>query len=131
MGDGHHGWAAAEIVLFLRDCMVREVEGKLVLFGSKNQRVVTRGKNVQITNAPTDFGLVSVALEFESNSRCVLKFQNEFFAENRPGVIEVLLPFETSKVTASSPFDVLTSESTSESTIIRCSSTVRTIFIEW
>ena len=130
MGDGHHGWAAAEIVLFLRDCMVREAEGKLVFFGTKNCRVVSKGRDTRIADVPTDFGLASVSLQFESDTRCVLKFQNEFIAENRPGVIEVLLPFATSKVAASSPSDVLTSESTSDATIIRCSSTVRTIFID-
>jgi hypothetical protein len=31
MGDGHHGWAAAEPLTFVRDLLVREVTGGLAL----------------------------------------------------------------------------------------------------
>jgi len=130
MGDGHHGWAAAEIVLFLRDCLVRERDGSLVFFGSGSRRIVERGVNVRMENLPTDFGLVSASLTFESDHRCVLQFENDFFEENRPEALEILLPFASRTVTASSPRESVTAESHNDRSAIRCSSTVKTLFIE-
>ena len=43
MGDGHHGWAAAEIVLFLLDCLVREIHESLHAIPRYSRRNVTVG----------------------------------------------------------------------------------------
>ncbi len=130
MGDGHHGWAAAEIVLLLRNYLVKEKEGILSIFGGCSDRLVSKGKNTTIRNAPTDFGSVTATLEFEAENRCMLKFENRFFDDNRPRAIEVTLPFAVSAVTASTPNEVLATERCESSTLIRCASSVRTLFIE-
>ena len=130
MGDGHHGWAAAEIILFLRDCIVRENGGTLELFGSRNDRIVTRGKDTYLRNLPTDYGLVSASLRFESNTRCVLQFENEFFNDARPTSIDVTLPFLPKQVAPSSPSETVSVISTNGWSTIHCSSTIKTLFIE-
>jgi hypothetical protein len=130
MGDGHHGWAAAEIILFLRDCLVKETDGKLVLFGGANDRLVRKGKKTQLLNVPTDYGTIGASLEFESEHRCVLQIQSEFFADHRPTSIEIVLPFAAKRVAASSPHDLLRLEMHEDSTSISCSSVIRTLFIE-
>jgi hypothetical protein len=130
MGDGHHGWAAAEIILFLRDCLVKETEGKLVLFGGANNRLVRVGKKTRLENVPTNYGTISATIDFESEHRCVLQIQSEFFADHRPVSIEVILPFASKRVAASLPDDLLGLELREDSTAISCSSVVRTLFIE-
>ena len=62
MGDGHHGWAAAEIILFLRSCMVKEENGVISLFKGNINRLVQKGKNVKLKNVPTTFGEISCSL---------------------------------------------------------------------
>ena len=130
MGDGHHGWAAAEIVLFLRDCLVGESEGKLTLFGGATDRLIRAGKSMRLINVPTDYGLISAILEFETDHRCVLQIQSQFFGDHRPDIIEIKLPFASRTVAASHPDNLLASASHDDSTTITCSSVVRTLFIE-
>ena len=130
MGDGPHGWAAAEIVLFLRDCLVRESEGRLLLFQGANEQMVRKGANLRVTDAPTTFGTLNVALEFESDRRCVLKFRNEFHSEAPPASIDVILPFGSAKVSASIPDHIIQCEAGETATSISCTSTVRTVFVD-
>jgi hypothetical protein len=130
MGDGHHGWAAAEIILFVRDCLVQESEGRLIVFGGANNRLVSKGKTTRLVNVPTDFGPISVELEFESEERCVVQIQNKFFSEIRPDSIEIMLPFACKAVAASRPDDLLNVMLGKDSTVISCSSVIRTLFID-
>jgi hypothetical protein len=130
MGDGHHGWAAAEIILFLRDCLVKETERGLVLFGGANGRLIGKGKPTRLTDVPTDYGTISVDLGFESERRCVIQIQSKFFADSRPDLIEIVLPFPSRSIAASRPDDLLRTELRDNSTLIVCSSVIRTLFIE-
>ena len=130
MGDGHHGWAAAEIILFIRDCLVKETEGKLILFGGVNSRIIRKGRKTKMSNVPTGFGTISVNLDFESESRCVVQIQSQFFADCRPELVEVVLPFASKNITSSHPNDVLSVDMAPNSTTITCSSVVRTLFID-
>lgn len=130
MGDGHHGWAAAEIVLFLRDCMVREVGNGLLLFGGRNNRLVERGRETRVENAPTDFGPVSVSVQFETDHRCVVEFGNKFFAENRPGFIDLELPFIPRRLASSPPRAIIRSGTADGFSIIHCTPGVKTLFMD-
>ncbi len=130
MGDGHHGWASAEIILFVRDCLVQESEGRLILFGGANKRLVSKGRTTRMVNVPTDYGPISAELEFESEDRCVIQIQNKFFAEIRPDTIEIVLPFACKAVAASRPDDLLNVFLQKDSTVISCSSVIRTLFID-
>ena len=62
MGDGHHVWAAAEWVLMVRNCFVREEGDRLVLCAGVPGRWLREGDSVQFGPAPTSFGPLSITL---------------------------------------------------------------------
>ncbi len=62
MGDGHHGWAAAEFLSFVRSMLVRETSDGLELFSMIPESWY--GQGVEIHDAPTRFGTVSFALRW-------------------------------------------------------------------
>ena len=62
MGDGHHVWAAAEWVLMVRNCFVREEGDRLILCAGIGERWLQEGGPVVFGPAPTCFGPVSITL---------------------------------------------------------------------
>lgn len=62
MGDGHHGWAAAELLSFVRTMLVRETSDGLALLSM----IPTRwyGQGIEVHDAPTRFGTLSFALRW-------------------------------------------------------------------
>uniref|UniRef100_UPI0025C5D634 hypothetical protein n=1 Tax=Desulfonatronospira sp. TaxID=1962951 RepID=UPI0025C5D634 len=62
MGDGQHGWAAAEWIMMMRNMFVREEGGGLVLFSGVFPEWITSGKEVSFGPAPTAYGPVELAL---------------------------------------------------------------------
>jgi hypothetical protein len=54
-----HGWAIAELHLLLRDCLVFENGGQLVLLGGVPEDRFTSGMGIKVENLPTHFGNVS------------------------------------------------------------------------
>ncbi len=106
MGDGHHGWAAAEVILFLRDCLLRETPTSLEIFRGAGP-FLKQSLPLRIHNAPTAFGRVNCDVSFESRHRCILAFNNTFPANRAPSSIEVFLPFGVKRVLPSSPTHLL------------------------
>lgn len=93
MGDGQHVWAAAEWVLMVRNCFVREEDDRLVLGSGIAQRWLDQGAAVCFGPAPTAFGAVSVdiAAEGDGASRCVsVAWRGDWHATAPP--VEVRLP---------------------------------------
>ena len=70
MGDGHHGWAAAEFLSFVRSMLVRETSDGLALFSMIPERWY--GQGVEIHDAPTRFGTVSFALRWHGERPALL-----------------------------------------------------------
>ncbi len=63
MGDGQHAWAAAEWVLMIRNCFLREeAPDRLILCSGIPREWRTPGKKVFCGPAPTPWGPVSVSL---------------------------------------------------------------------
>ncbi len=60
MGDGQHVWAAAEWVLMLRNCFVREEGTGLVLGSGLRPDWLTAGRPLRLGPAPTSFGTLRV-----------------------------------------------------------------------
>jgi len=130
MGDGHHGWAAAEIVLFLRSCMVKEENGVISLFKGNANRLIQKGKNIRMKNVPTSFGVISCSLLFNDEGSAVIHFEGNFGGDPLPAAIEIHLPFAVKNVAASSP-DHISAKTVDETTsLVRCSPKVRTLFIK-
>ena len=62
MGDGQHVWAAAEWVLMMRNCFVREKENGLIFCSGVLPEWHEDGKEIFFGPAPTPFGPVTVRL---------------------------------------------------------------------
>jgi hypothetical protein len=62
MGDGHHGWAAADFLSFVRTMLVRETPGGLALASMLPESWY--GQGVEVHGAPTRFGTVSFAIRW-------------------------------------------------------------------
>ncbi len=65
MGDGQHIWAAAEWVLMIRNCFIREEEDVLILVSGIPSQWLTEGSELSFGPAPTPFGDLSVSLRAE------------------------------------------------------------------
>ena len=91
MGDGQHVWAAAEWVMMIRNCFVREEHGQL-LIGSGIPSAWLEGSGRESINfgpAPTPHGPVSVAIEPAADSVAV-RWSGEW--RSSAPEIEVRLP---------------------------------------
>ncbi|MEO5573653.1 MAG: hypothetical protein ABIR48_04120 [Gammaproteobacteria bacterium] len=68
MGDGQHVWAAAEWVMMMRNCFVREEADTLILVSGIPTRWLATGKPVSFGPAPTSFGNISITLRSNTQS---------------------------------------------------------------
>jgi len=62
MGDGQHGWAAAEWVMMIRNLFVREEGDRLILCSGIHSRWLQSDTPVSFGPTPTPFGEVSVKI---------------------------------------------------------------------
>jgi hypothetical protein len=79
MGDGHHGWTAADVLNFVRMLLVRETDGGLVLLSLLPQQ--WRGGRIAVCQAPTHHGLLSYEVTWQGD-RPVLRWQRH----GEPGI---------------------------------------------
>jgi hypothetical protein len=89
MGDGHHVWAAAEWVLMIRNCFVREEQDGLVLCGGVPARWLRQVQPIRFGPAPTSFGTVSIELTPQNET---VKIDWKADWRGREPAIEIRLP---------------------------------------
>ncbi len=130
MGDGHHGWAAAEVVLFLRDCLLREHEDGIELFAGAASHLIRKGKNFSLLNAHTAFGRMNVSLEFQTENTFTISFTSRFFPKSLPTTIDVFLPWRARKISPSSPHHLIGRKDLPRGMKIRFSPEVTTALIQ-
>ena len=73
MGDGHHGWAAADFLSFVRNLLVREVDDSvptLALCSMLPDEWL--GQGVEVHDAPTHFGRLSYAVRWHGERPAIL-----------------------------------------------------------
>ena len=70
MGDGQHGWAAADFLSFVRCMLVRETVGGLDLCTLLPDD--WRGHELEVHNAPTHFGRLSYAIRWHGERPALL-----------------------------------------------------------
>jgi hypothetical protein len=70
MGDGHHGWAAADFLSMVRSTLVREVEGGLALCSMIPDHWF--GQGIEVHDAPTHAGLLSFAVRWHGERPALL-----------------------------------------------------------
>jgi hypothetical protein len=70
MGDGHHGWAAADFLSFVRNLLVREVPGGLALCSLLPDAWI--GQSIEVHDAPTHAGRLSFAVRWHGERPALL-----------------------------------------------------------
>jgi hypothetical protein len=93
MGDGQHVWAAAEWILMMRNCFLREEEDTLIMGGGVFPAWLSGDETLSFGPAPTAFGTVSMTIEPEKMaSPEAARVSWEGVWHRRPPRIEVRLP---------------------------------------
>ncbi len=62
MGDGQHVWAAAEWVLMIRNCFVREEGNRLILCSGIPRIWLEKNQKITFGPAPTSFGSIQISI---------------------------------------------------------------------
>ena len=70
MGDGHHGWAAADFLSFVRDLVVRETRDGLAVASAVPDSWV--GQGWEVHDAPTAWGTLSYAVRWHGERPALL-----------------------------------------------------------
>ncbi|MGP9799394.1 hypothetical protein [Rheinheimera sp. NSM] len=91
MGDGHHVWAAAEWLLMLRNCFVREEGQRLVLGSGVPQRWLAQRTPIQFGPAPTSFGSISIEIITDAEHGVVVNWQADWHNDTPPA-LDIALP---------------------------------------
>jgi hypothetical protein len=95
MGDGQHVWAAAEWIMMLRNCFVREEGECLVIGAGVSQEWLANGQVISFGPAATSFGQVTIVIEPQSSAiedieSHIIRWQAEW--HSKAPMIEVRLP---------------------------------------
>jgi hypothetical protein len=93
MGDGHHGWAAAEIILFLLDCLVSEEGATLSFFKDATAGMIPWGRNTSFQGIATSFGKVGCTLNYETEGQALCSLSLDPISEKKPSAVDIYLPF--------------------------------------
>ncbi|MBV8160840.1 MAG: hypothetical protein JO265_07955, partial [Acidimicrobiia bacterium] len=70
MGDGHHGWAAADFLSLVRNLLVREVDGGLAMLSLLPDEWI--GQHLEVHDAPTHHGRLSFAVRWHGDRPALL-----------------------------------------------------------
>jgi putative flippase GtrA/phage terminase large subunit-like protein len=89
MGDGQHVWAAAEWVLMIRNCFVREEDNRLILCSGIPQIWLDKNQTIMFGPAPTSFGDIQISIK-PRGENILIEWQGVWFAKEPP--IDVQLP---------------------------------------
>ena len=89
MGDGQHVWAAAEWVMMVRNCFVREEDDRLVLGAGLVDAWLRSGERLFFGPAPTPYGDISVFAE-RNGDDVTISWQGQW--RHGPPAIEVRMP---------------------------------------
>lgn len=95
-----HGWFAARLRICLRNMLLREQGRDLHLLSAISPAWVREGSAIQVSRAPTNFGVVELSLNSTSANHAELKFHASF--SNPPDRLILHLPWfmETARVSA-------------------------------
>ncbi len=90
MGDGHHGWAAADFLIAIRNALLFEEGDHLVITPALPEEWAVENNVIKVENAPTYFGTLSFTIAFGERTG-TLVVQGDW--RNTPDYIEWDLPF--------------------------------------
>jgi hypothetical protein len=130
MGDGHHGWAAAEIVLFMLHCLVRERSDTLMLFNDIHGGMLQWGTNSGVQGVATSFGAVGCTLNYQTSEKALCAFTLEPLSQREPKCVEIGFPFSLKRVLPVSPELKIEVEQTEGKTLVRFHSSDAMLLLE-
>jgi hypothetical protein len=130
MGDGHHGWAAAEIILFLRDALIDDRGEDLVLLNGAGPMFRKGHFDLKLHRTPTRFGPCDVTMRSESEDRLEFTLRGKFFQGHGPSRVVIHLPFAARRVLPTSPQHLMDLQHHEDRTVVLCAPEVRTLVVE-
>ncbi len=80
MGDGQHVWAAAEWVMIIRNCFVREEDNRLILCSGIPQAWLRQNETIAFGPAPTSFGDIQISLKPQGQN-ILVEWHGEWFTK--------------------------------------------------
>lgn len=89
MGDGQHVWAAAEWVLMIRNCFVREEGNRLILCSGIPRDWLDKNQTIAFGPAPTSFGDIQISIKPQGEG-VLIEWCGAWFAKEPP--IDIQLP---------------------------------------
>jgi hypothetical protein len=95
IGDGHHGWAAADFILLIRNMLFMEENHRLVITPVMPLAWLKMKEDIVVKQAPTYFGELNYTIEFNSPHELFLSLKLNF--ETKPKFIEWSLPKKIKK----------------------------------
>jgi hypothetical protein len=120
MGDGHHGWAAAEILLFLLDILAHEDTQYVHFFNRLPESLWQQRRIIALKNLPTSIGVLNVQCEFASEKILWCTFERLTEQKHRVKELMLHLPFTIQRAVASAPQMLLEIICGDQSTQLRC-----------
>jgi hypothetical protein len=130
MGDGHHGWAAAEIILFLLDCLMSEEGTTLSIFKDVTAGMIPWGSNTSVQGIATSFGKAGCSLNYETEGKALCSLSLESLSEQKPGAVDIYLPFPIKRALTATHGVDLQMTTGQEKTKITCSSGSAVLLLE-
>ncbi len=97
MGDGQHVWAAAEWVLMIRNCFVREEDNRLILCSGIPRDWLDKNQTIAFGPAPTIFGDIQISLKPQGEN-VFIEWRGTWFAQE-PAIDIQLLGFKSVRIT--------------------------------
>ena len=95
MGDGQHVWAAAEWILMVRNCFVREEANRLILTSGVVDEWLNDLQEIRFGPAPTEFGTIDISIK-PSLRKIIVQWNLR--VHGAPPRIEVRLPEYSPKI---------------------------------
>ena len=89
MGDGQHVWAAAEWVLVIRNCFVREENERLILCSGIPRAWLEKKEMIYFGPAPTSFGDIQISIKPQGQN-ILLEWRGQWFTKEP--LIDIQLP---------------------------------------
>ena len=81
MGDGQHVWAAAEWLLYIRNCFVREEKDRLILASAIAPQWMKPGQPLRFGPAPTRFGKISIEIVPGEGDKVKVSWRGQWHGE--------------------------------------------------
>ena len=130
MGDGHHGWAAAEVVLFVRSLLIDDRSDRLAILRNWPDALPLRGVPLSFERMATRFGPWSFALRWEEEGRVVVESIGDPARSAALRGIDIHLPFTVSRVRPVNTDHLQGVSSAKGRTVIHCSPGMRRLLLE-